>query len=281
MADLEERVVISRVLVTFDTFPLGQAALEAAAGLASGLGAELAGLFVEDINLMRMAELPFARELGLSSAAVRRVEAVELERALRLQAERVRTALAEAARELQLQWSFQVVRGAIFDAVFESVREMDLVVFGKTSYGIAAKSGRSMPPSAAGGEKARRPTALVTSLSPRPVIALYDRSPAALRALAAGLALARTTRTELVLLIVAADAESFVALRGEAEAWLAQHGQAARYLSLPTRDASAIGQAVRAQNGAALLWYAEETPVDRRAFSTLVSALDCPVVLVV
>jgi len=100
MADLEERVVISRVLVTFDTFPLGQAALEAAAGLASGLGAELAGLFVEDINLMRMAELPFARELGLSSAAVRRVEAIELERTLRLQAERVRTALAAASLAL-------------------------------------------------------------------------------------------------------------------------------------------------------------------------------------
>ena len=42
-----------------------------------------------------------------------------------------------------------------------------------------------------------------------------------------------------------------------------------------------LAKAVRAQNGAALLWYAEETPVDRRAFSTLVSALDCPVVLVV
>ena len=281
MADLEERVVISRVFVTCDTSPLSAAVLEAAAGLASALGAELAGLFVEDINLMRMAELPFARELGLSSAAVRRVEAIELERALRLQAERVRTALAAAARELQLQWSFQVVRGAVFNAVFESVREMDLVVFGKTGYGIAAKSGRSMPPSAAGGEKARRPTALVTSLSPRPVIALYDQSPAALRALAAALALARTTRTELVLLIVAADAESFVALRGEAEAWLAQHGRAARYLSLPARDAAAIEQAVRAQSGAALLWYGEKTPADWRAFSTLVSALDCPVVLVV
>lgn len=280
MADPEERIVISRVLVTFDTSPLGQAALEAAAGLASGLGAELAGLFVEDINLMRMAQLPFARELGLSSAAVRRVEAAQLERALRLQAERVRTALAEAARELQLQWSFQVVRGAVFNAVFDSVRELDLVVFGKTSYGIPEKRGRTMPQSAAGGE-AGRPTALVTSLSPRPVIALYDRSPAALRALAAALALARTTRTELVLLIVAADAESFVALRGQAEAWLAQHGQAARYLWLPTRDAAAIGQAVRAQSGAALLWYGEETPADWRAFSTLVGALDCPVVLVV
>lgn len=281
MADLEERIVISRVLLTCDTSPLGQAALEAAAGLASGLGAELAGLFVEDINLMRMAELPFARELGLFSAAVRRVEAVELERALRLQAERVRTALAEAARELQLQWSFQVVRGVAFGAVFDSLREMDLAVFGKTSYGVAAISGRSMPPSAPGGRKAGQTPALFTSLSRRPVISLYDRSTAALRALAAASALAQTTRTELVLLIVAAEAESFFALREEAEAWLAQHGRAARCLWLPTRDASAVGQAVRAQSGAALLWYAEETPVDWRAFSTLVSALDCPVVLVV
>ena len=113
------------------------------------------------------------------------------------------------------------------------------------------------------------------------MILLHDQSTAALRALAAASALAQTTRTELVLLIVAAEVVSFFALRGEAEAWLAQHGRAARCLWLPTRSASAIGQAVRARSGAALLWYAAETPVDWRAFSTLVNALECPVVLVV
>ena len=59
-----------RILVAIDTSPHGSAALEAAARLATELRAELEGLFIEDINLLRLAGLPFAREIQLGDGVL-------------------------------------------------------------------------------------------------------------------------------------------------------------------------------------------------------------------
>ena len=62
-------LAVKRILIALDPSRRGQSALQAAAHLAAGTGAELAGLFVEDINLLRLAGLPFARELGMLADA--------------------------------------------------------------------------------------------------------------------------------------------------------------------------------------------------------------------
>jgi K+-sensing histidine kinase KdpD len=49
-------LVVKRILIALDPSRRGQSALQAAAHLAAGTGAELAGLFVEDINLLRLAK---------------------------------------------------------------------------------------------------------------------------------------------------------------------------------------------------------------------------------
>ncbi|MGB7837261.1 MAG: universal stress protein, partial [Terrimicrobiaceae bacterium] len=59
---------IRRILVALDASAHSRAALEAACELALGLDAELSGLFVEDINLLRLAQLPFASEISYPSA---------------------------------------------------------------------------------------------------------------------------------------------------------------------------------------------------------------------
>ncbi len=61
----------NRILVAIDTSPHGRAALEAAADLAAASSAELCGLFVEDLNLLRLAGLPFAHEIEFASATPR------------------------------------------------------------------------------------------------------------------------------------------------------------------------------------------------------------------
>src|SRR5512143_1804987 len=57
-----ERPAGLRIWVALDESPRSAAALTAAADLAAGLDAELAGLFVEDISLQHLIGLPFARE---------------------------------------------------------------------------------------------------------------------------------------------------------------------------------------------------------------------------
>ena len=70
-----------RILVVLDASPFGLEALEAAAGLAARLRAELQGLFVEDVDLLRLAGLPFARELAYSSSQ-RRLDVATMEHVL-------------------------------------------------------------------------------------------------------------------------------------------------------------------------------------------------------
>ena len=59
--------LVRRILVAVDASHHSIAALEAAVELATRFQAELLGLYVEDINLLRLAQLPFGREVGTFS----------------------------------------------------------------------------------------------------------------------------------------------------------------------------------------------------------------------
>ena len=88
---------IRRILVALDASPHSFAALEAAAHLAAHLEAELSGLYVEDENLLRGAELPITRMVGSFSGEVRPVERGDMEQQLNVQAARARRALEQIA----------------------------------------------------------------------------------------------------------------------------------------------------------------------------------------
>jgi len=64
---------IRRVIVGLEPASRNAAKLEAAARLAARMEAELVGLFVENIDLLHFAGLPFAREVGFASATRREV----------------------------------------------------------------------------------------------------------------------------------------------------------------------------------------------------------------
>ena len=74
MKEEARELVIRRILVALDASRHSLAALEAAAELAARLKAELVGLFVEDIDLLRLAGLPFAREIRYPSAIIQQLD---------------------------------------------------------------------------------------------------------------------------------------------------------------------------------------------------------------
>lgn len=100
--------------------------LDAVAQAAAALEAELTGLFVEDVELLHFAGLPFAREIGAFSA--RALDVGTMERRLRSQAEEARRVLAAAAEGKPLRWSFRVERGSVPARVRSALAEADLVV---------------------------------------------------------------------------------------------------------------------------------------------------------
>lgn len=278
MSDARPSPPASRIVVSFDTTPVGEAALETALGLAAILDAEIAGLFVEDVGLVRMAELPFTRELGLASAILRPIDTADIERALRLQAEQSRAWLAAAAAALNLRWSFHVVRGQGVNAVFEHGAGCALVVLGAASAGVVA---RGIDSSAA--SPARRSVSTHQGfryLNARPIVLIFDGSERGMRALAAGHALAMRAGTRLTLLVTAGSADEFDHRRQLARLWLVERGGAARYVWLKNRDVESVAQAVGVENASALLLHEDAAPSDRRLLRSLLAELGCPLVLV-
>lgn len=261
----------TRIVVSCDTSPLGRAALDAAAALARRLDAELTGLFVEDINLVRLAALPFAREYAVANAAARNVDAAELAQTLRRQAEAVRGALSRAAQALQVPWSFQVVRGAMLDAVLEAMREPGLAVLGYAGQFVVSEPA---PP-------ARRTGRYDESRAPRqPVLVLFDDTPVAQRALQVAVALAKDHHTPLVALIVAKTPADAQGLRGQVTEQLAGSGITPRFHALPARDVGGVKKAAQTHHAAALLWAGLASADERKALARVVDELTCPVLLV-
>jgi len=123
-------VKIRRIVVGLEDAPHSRPALAAAAALAEELDAELAALFVENEELHRLAALPFARELGLATAAARRIDAAGLQRALDRQAREARAILAAFAEPRALRWSMRVTRGTVAAELPAAAGEEDLTVAG-------------------------------------------------------------------------------------------------------------------------------------------------------
>ena len=123
-------MTIRRIIVDLDPRSQGRSALEAAAQLAERLQAELVGLFVEDIDLLHLAGLPFAREIGFPSATTRALDIASMERSLRALASDVQRSMAAIAGRAPVPWSFRVARGTLMSELRAAAAQGDIVVTG-------------------------------------------------------------------------------------------------------------------------------------------------------
>lgn len=127
MAGKQEEVRIRRVIACFSPGYGGRP--EPVARLAREMEAELLGLFIEDVELLRFAALPFAREIGGASASMRALSVSELERQFRAQTrelERVIAAILGAG-----SWSLRVARSSpqvAIEMVLEQLLEPALLL---------------------------------------------------------------------------------------------------------------------------------------------------------
>jgi nucleotide-binding universal stress UspA family protein len=224
MSERESGFTLRRILVALDASAHSLAALEAAAELAAAMQAEMEGLFVEDINLIRLASLPCTREVR-HTASLASLDLEQMERALKAQAAEARQALAAAARRARVQWSFRVTRGHVAHEVLAAAAAADLVTLGK--------QGRSRSRQARLGSTALRalagaPVALllvehrrVGAHGPRfgkafgagiearrSVLVVCDGSEGAGRALDAAARLAEAGEVPLTVLLLADDSEA-------------------------------------------------------------------------
>lgn len=274
-------LMIRRILVALDTSTDSLAALQAAANLAAIMEAKLIGLFVEDINLLRLARLPFAREVCWPTAAGRPLDEARMERELRLRASQARRALAYAAEEAEAEWSFQVVRGAVTAKVLEAAVEADLLSLGRASRTLGRRA-RLGSTARAAAEQAPRSVLLARRGADlqRPIVVTYDGSPAGWRALAAAVRMAQTNDSNLIVLIMAEEAEAAPRLAEEANAWLKERVPHANYRYLPTGNGDALITALKENDNGLVVLGGSSDLLQGGALQRLLDELDCPVLLI-
>jgi len=120
-----------RILVALDASRNSLTALKAAAEVASLMHADLQAVFVEDVNLLRLAGLPFVHEIGLYSAIRRPFDGPTAEREFRMLANQMRRAVAQTAVSARVNWSFQIARGNVAQELLTASSAAELLMLGR------------------------------------------------------------------------------------------------------------------------------------------------------
>ena len=262
----EDSAAALKIWVALDESPRSTAALAAAATLADALDAELAGLFVEDIDVQHLSGLPFAREFSLLTGVGRPLSERDVERTWRQQAAALQRELAAAAAHQRLRWSFTVARGRMQAEMRSLVQAFDLIVLGKQRASRAAAFSRA--------------ALRLSSAAPGPVLVPFEALPASASSLAMGVTLARRRGAALVVLVDGKSEEASraacVAARG---ALREQHGAEARCLWLRDLGAASLAQAVRRERASCVVLAERERLLQEARFEQMADAFDCPIVL--
>jgi nucleotide-binding universal stress UspA family protein len=272
---------VRRIVVAIDSSPHSLAALEAAAELATRFEAELHGIFVEDTNLLRLAELAFLQELAPFSATGRRIERQQMLRELHVLAQRSeRVFRAIVARE-DLPGDFQVVRGAVVPELLATAEEADILIMGKSSRapGRPHRLGSTSRAALSGASCSTIVMQQDAGLG-SPILIVYDGSPVAQRALAAAAALRAPEDDPLVVLLLAPDERAAARLHEEVAARLDQWAIPAEIHVLADGNAAALAHAVHAQPCGMLILPATAELLEDEAVLQLVDDIDIPVLLV-
>ena len=127
MSDPQPQFPVDRIVIALESICENLKALEIAAEMAARIKAELHGIFMEDVNLLSAANLPFVRQVNLQSAAAHSFEPADIEAEFRVLAGRARTRLQGLADHLGVPWSFEIHRGDRRSLV-SATRRSDLLV---------------------------------------------------------------------------------------------------------------------------------------------------------
>ncbi len=117
-----------RLLIGFNHHTECRSVLGFAAQVSQAAGVELAGVFVEDQDLLDLARLPFSAEILSSSRQTRNLDFNSIEGELRAIAWQMQRSLRILAERTKRQYSFRTVRGHLLRALIAQVEAGDLVL---------------------------------------------------------------------------------------------------------------------------------------------------------
>lgn len=126
--DHEHKLPYQRLLIGFNHHVECRSVLEFAAQLAQIAEIELAGVFVEDQQLLDLARLPFTTEILRSSHQSRTLVSANIERDMRALADSLQKSLRLVAERARRQFSFRTVRGNLLRELIAQTGANDLIL---------------------------------------------------------------------------------------------------------------------------------------------------------
>jgi nucleotide-binding universal stress UspA family protein len=250
--------------------------LELATALAASVGADLEVVFVEDADLLRLADVPVTREIDRISGRSRELDARRMLRALHGEARQLRQELARIGRASSIRSTLRVVRGHYLTEALAASASVELT--------FVHSARRPLPgehlPSAGGRPLATGETPGRTrrAAGRKPLWTLFDGSPASHRALAVAARLAGTLAVQLVVVLPVSGVDQIEARKRQVQ--IAAHEVALRYLVVADDHLSRLRKAPAPNTGSLLVLARKSPELEDSAARSYLESLTVPVVLV-
>lgn len=270
---------IQRILVALDASTNSRAALMTAVSLAETLHSEVLGLFVEDINLVRLAELPFAREVLYGADAVRQFSRESLHRNLRARAAILKRELEELTAAHKVTGAFRVIRGPVDRELLAAAIETDILALGRLGHSIGHRQKLGSTARMVVAQAASAVLLVKSETNTDPVIAFFDGSVAGQRALVLAADLSKRVG-DLRVLVWASDEDQAFDRQQLAIRTLANTHVHAEFQHLSGDSPNRVVQWVNRQKGGLLILAGKETNLPTDVFEHLLAEADQHILII-
>jgi len=275
-----------RILMALDSGYEDVSSVEAAAALAARLRAELLGLFVEDIDLIRLAELPEVSAFGTLSAGGQPLASDHLKRILRMQLSRSRQAIEAAAARRKIKCGFQVRQGRLVAEVLTAAGTADLVVVGwskaatstpwTTTRMAPVATARAVAEAAARSVLLLRPEASIGG----PVVVAYDGSDEARQVLAAAAEIADLDGGVIEVALLTRRLDQAETWQREVASALGELGPTTKFIHMPRAGLKELCQIVEREDASLMVLGADLVLRENEPGRRVLERVGCSVLLV-
>mgnify|MGYP001819511065 CR=1 FL=1 len=262
-----------RITVALDDSMQSSQALQEAAELAASLQAELEGIFIEDINLIHLAELPFTREIRPASMTQEVVNSQRMEQELRSLARQQQKKLELVANEKGIRCSFRIRRGQIKTELMEAVTEADILTLSRPGQ-VAEKFTRQS------ASLSLQAAAFPAQQASPSVSVIFGPAASERKALMAAARLASYLDVGLNILVNGESDTETDELLHEAMVQLESQKQSVNYLRLPGCQVSDLVKATLSSNSRVLLLNSNNSLVTDGQLWSYLEQVSCPLLIV-
>jgi nucleotide-binding universal stress UspA family protein len=277
----EEKFALHRIVVAMDSSLHAQAAAEAAVALASRFKAVLEGLFVEDVNLINLAEHPLGRLVNFPSGETSSLDRRNLELHIRSERARAQRTLESMAARLQLRPTFRILRGRVESEIVTAASDADLLVVGFAGRG---RLGRGRPGSVALAAIERGPRSVLVyrtgvSASGTPLVC-FGGSAGSLKALDAATSLQRESNHEIRVVLVPSENADTTNLREMVDRLASNRGLKATLVECAHPTPQRLCQLAALSDTSGIVIAAENPVLRGDGLKQMLAEAPCPILLV-